>query len=80
MVRCLHGAGENGDSRELARESEMTIRRRVVSYRDDMVEVMIKDINIIILTYVCTYAFEGFHRFGLVVTFGPIYNRIYSRL
>ena len=37
----MHGAGENRGSRELARELEMMIARRVASYRVEMVEVMI---------------------------------------
>ena len=31
LVRCLHGACENRDSRELARELEMMIARRVAT-------------------------------------------------
>ena len=42
----LH-AGENRDSRELARELEMMIARRVASYRVEMVEVMIMNQDII---------------------------------
>ena len=41
LVRCLLGTGENRDSRELARELEIMIARRVTSYRVEMVEVMI---------------------------------------
>ena len=44
LVRYLYGADENRDIRELARELEMMIVRRVVSYRVEMVEVMIQDI------------------------------------
>ena len=47
MVRCLHGAGENRDSRELAQELEMMIVRRVASYIVKIVEVMITNQDII---------------------------------
>ena len=43
----MHGTGENRDSRELARELERMIARRVASYRVETVEVMIMNQDII---------------------------------